>query len=81
MLVLRGPRSLRQRRRGMACGQEGRPLGSKRSCLYLRDFESLEEAKHEIGQFIECYNHGWLLERHGYRTPVQARKQLTRKAA
>ena len=25
--------------------------------------------------------HGWLLERHGYRTPVQVREQLTRKAA
>ena len=53
----------------------------KEECLYLQDFESLEEARHEIGQFIESYNHGWLLERHAYRTPAQAREELTRKAA
>ncbi len=53
----------------------------KEECLYLHDFESLEEARHEIGQFIESYNHGWLLERHAYRTPAQAREELTRKAA
>ncbi len=26
----------------------------KEECLYLHDFESLETARHEIGQFIEC---------------------------
>ncbi len=31
VLVLRGPRSPCQRRRGMACGQEGRPLGGPRA--------------------------------------------------
>ena len=37
----------------------------------LHGFESLEEARYELGQLIKCYNHGWLLERHGNRTPVQ----------
>ena len=53
----------------------------KEQYLYLHDFESLEEARHEISQFFECYNHGWLLERHSYRTPAPARQELTRKAA
>jgi putative transposase len=53
----------------------------KEECLYLHDFESLEEAREEIGEFIERYNRGWLLERHGYRTPAQVREQLTRMAA
>ena len=53
----------------------------KEECLYLHDFDSLEEARHEIGQFIECYNREWLLERHGYRTPVQVHEELARKAA
>ena len=53
----------------------------KEECLYLHDFDSLEEARHEIVQFIECYNREWLLERHGYRTPVQVREELARKAA
>jgi putative transposase len=53
----------------------------KEECLYLHDFQSLEEARATIGAFIERYNHGWLLERHGYRTPAEARQWLTRKAA
>ena len=43
--------------------------------------ESLEEARQEIDAFIERYNRGWLLERHGYRTPAQVRQELTLKAA
>ena len=53
----------------------------KEECLYLHDFKNLEEARREIAAFIERYNHAWLLERHGYRTPAQAREHLTRKAA
>jgi len=53
----------------------------KEECLYLHDFQSLEEARDVIGEFIERYNHGWLLERHGYRTPTEARQWLPREAA
>ncbi len=49
----------------------------KEECLYFHDFESLEEARRDIGAFIERYNRGWLLERHGYRTPSQVREELT----
>ena len=53
----------------------------KEQCLYLHDFDTLEEARHIIGTFIERYNHGWILQRHGYMTPTQARHELTRMAA
>lgn len=53
----------------------------KEECLYLHDFQSLEEAWEVIDEFIKRYNHGWLLERHGYRTPAEARQALTRTAA
>ncbi len=53
----------------------------KEECLYLHDFASLEQARGVIDEFIERYNRGWLLERHGYRTPLQVREELTRKAA
>ena len=53
----------------------------KEECLYLHDFESLEEARDVIGEFIERYNRGWLLERYGYRTPAEVRRELTQKAA
>ena len=53
----------------------------KEECIYLHDFETLEEAREVIGAFVECYNNGWLLQRHGYMTPARAREKLSRKAA
>ena len=56
--------------------------GSRRGAsTYLRDFENLEEAGEVIGAFIERYDTGWLLQRHGYPTPARAREKLSRKAA
>lgn len=53
----------------------------KEQCLYLHRFQSLEEARRLIGEFIARYNHAWLIERLGYRTPVQARAEALRRAA
>ena len=53
----------------------------KEECIYLNDFATLEEAREVIGAFIERYNSGWLLQRHGYLTPAQAREELGRKRA
>jgi len=53
----------------------------KEECVYLHDFATLDEARQVIGEFIERYNQAWLLERHGYQTPVEVRRALTRKAA
>jgi transposase InsO family protein len=53
----------------------------KEECLYLHDFQCLEEAREVIAEFIERYNRGWILERHGYRSPLQVREDLTPQAA
>ena len=53
----------------------------KEECIHLHDFETLEEARAVIGAFIERYNTGWLLQRHGYLTPARAREKLSRRAA
>jgi putative transposase len=53
----------------------------KEECVYLHDFATLEETRQAIGEFIECYNTQWLLERHGHRTPAEVRQALTRQAA
>lgn len=53
----------------------------KEECIYLHDFESLEEARQIIGGFIRRYNAEWLLERHGYQTPSAARESYRREAA
>lgn len=48
----------------------------KEECLYLHDFDTLDEARQVIGAFIERYNREWLIERHGHRTPADVRQQL-----
>jgi transposase InsO family protein len=50
-------------------------------CIYLHRFASLSEAQAIIEAFIRRYNSEWMIERHDYRTPVEARIQLTRKVA
>lgn len=53
----------------------------KEESLYLHDFESLDEARRAIGEFIVRYNAAWILERHGYRTPAEVRRAFTLEAA
>lgn len=53
----------------------------KEECIHLHDFDTLEEAREVIGAFVERYNNGWLLQRHGYMTPARAREKLSRRAA
>ncbi len=53
----------------------------KEECLYLHDFESLEQAREIIGDFIQRYNTQWLLERHGHRTPAEVRESTVGTAA
>ena len=53
----------------------------KEECIHLHDVETVEEAREVIGPFIERYNNGWLLQRHGYLTPARAREKLSRRAA
>ena len=53
----------------------------KEESLYLHDFEDLEEAREVIGAFVQRYNREWLIERHGHRTPAEARRQHALEAA
>jgi transposase InsO family protein len=46
----------------------------KEQCLYLHRFQSLEEARRIIGEFIARYNAEWIVERLGYQTPAGARR-------
>ena len=53
----------------------------REECLYMHDFESLEEAREIIGEFIQRYNEEWILERFGYRTPKEVRLSFAAAAA
>jgi putative transposase len=53
----------------------------KEQCLYLHRFQTLEEARAVIAEFIARYNREWLIERLEYRTPAEARAEGWRAAA
>ena len=53
----------------------------KEECIYLHDFESLEEAREIIGEFIKRYNEEWMLERFEYRSPLEIRHSFAEVAA
>ena len=53
----------------------------KEECLCLHDFESLEQTREIIGEFIQRYNKQWILERHGCRTPADVRRNPLQEVA
>ena len=53
----------------------------KEQVLWIERFDTLEQLRARIRRFTADYNQHWLLERHGYRTPAQARERLIRQAA
>lgn len=48
----------------------------KEQILWIERFDTLDELRARIRQFVADFNEHWLLERHGYRTPAQAREAL-----
>lgn len=48
----------------------------KEQLLWVRTFETVEELRLALLAFKERYNREWLIERHRYATPEQARRQL-----
>ena len=48
----------------------------KEQLLWLRRFSDLEELRTALMNFRNRYNHQWIVERLGYRTPVQARRDF-----
>jgi putative transposase len=48
----------------------------KEQVLWIERFDTLDELRERIRAFARDFNEQWLLERHGYRTPRQARETL-----
>jgi transposase InsO family protein len=53
----------------------------KENLLWLRSFDTVEELRQAVLAFKERYNQSWIVERHGYRTPVQVRAEQLQPAA
>ena len=45
----------------------------KENLLWVRSFATVEELRWALLEFKNLYNHHWILEGYGYRTPAQAR--------
>ena len=46
----------------------------KEQAIYGRVFRNLEEVRQAVAEFVELYNSQWLVEKNGYRSPLQARE-------
>lgn len=49
----------------------------KEQLLWVRRFRDLDELRTALAEFQDRYNNHWIVERLGYRTPAQARLDLT----
>jgi putative transposase len=47
----------------------------KENLLWVRRFDTVEELRLALLAFQRTYNQGWIIERHGYRTPAQVRAE------
>ena len=47
----------------------------KENLLWVCSFATVEELRLALLEFKDLYNHHWLIERHGYRTPALARQE------
>lgn len=48
----------------------------KEQLLWLKAFKNVEELRLALHAWAKQYNEQWLIERHGFMTPIQARRAL-----
>ncbi len=53
----------------------------KENLLSIRSFTTVEELRQALLAFKDLYNRTWLIERHGFKSPSQARQSLLEAAA
>jgi putative transposase len=49
----------------------------KENLLWVRWFETFEDLRQALLDFQRTYNEEWIIQRHGYRTPAQVRREQT----
>ena len=50
----------------------------KENLLWVRSFDTVEELRLAVLAFKRTYNEQWMLEKYGYRSPAQVRRDLVR---
>jgi len=46
----------------------------KEQAIYGRTFNTMEEVRQAVTDFVELYDEAWLIEKNGYLSPRQARE-------
>ena len=47
----------------------------KENLLWQQRFDTVDDLRQALHTFKDAYNQGWILQRHGYRTPAQVRAE------
>ena len=48
----------------------------KEQLLWVRTFRNVEELRKALHEWVRLYNEEWLIERHGFKSPAQMRREL-----
>ena len=48
----------------------------KEQLLWVRTFQTVEELRQALLDWLHLYNEQWLVERHGFRSPIQVRQDF-----
>lgn len=48
----------------------------KEQLLWVRTFRNVEELRQALHEWVRLYNEEWLIERHGFKSPAQRRREL-----
>jgi Integrase core domain len=47
----------------------------KDQCLWTTLHDTVDQLRHAVAGFVDRYNHSWLIQRHGHRTPRRPTRQ------
>ena len=53
----------------------------KENLLWVRTFNTIRELLEALYEFRRTYNEQWLMEKHGYKTPSQVRREFAQEKA
>mgnify|MGYP003406602971 FL=1 len=53
----------------------------KEQLLWVRTFQTVEDLRRALHDWLRLYNEQWLVERHGFRSPAQVRRDFLSSSA
>jgi len=53
----------------------GAKIGCRRQTLTVKTFDTVEQLRRALLEWAELYNERWMIQRHGYLSPAQRRRE------